>query len=55
MSKQFKNDDFWVPFNSENHQFLQIGNINNHTDPSVSISDNYFTERMAFWNTNVPV
>ncbi|XP_033228941.1 esterase FE4-like [Belonocnema kinseyi] len=46
--------DLWEPY-QRSKSFLQIGNISNNTDPSVTLRQDYFTDRMNFWKENFPL
>lgn len=56
-SKQLKTVNYWVPHNFKalDPIGLQIGNILNNTDPTVSQSYSYYTSRMNFWRKNASV
>ncbi|XP_043476976.1 juvenile hormone esterase-like [Leptopilina heterotoma] len=53
-SGSLENPNIWKPY-QENNSFLQIGNINNHFEPSVTLENVYFPERMNFWKKNFPL
>ena len=46
--------DLWQPYNT-NSSFLQIGNITNKWDPSITLERNFFSDRMHFWKKNFPL
>lgn len=54
-STELSNSNLWESFSPQTTAHIQIGNIRNNTDPSVTMSDNYFTERVNFWRENAPI
>ncbi|XP_033228892.1 uncharacterized protein LOC117180505 [Belonocnema kinseyi] len=55
-SRQLTTVNCWVPYNfkAQDPIFLQIGNILNNADPTVSQSHNYYASRMNFWRKWLP-
>ncbi|XP_033222098.1 esterase FE4-like [Belonocnema kinseyi] len=46
--------NLWEPY-AKQKRFLQIGCATNNTDPSVTLQENYFSDRMNFWKNSFPI
>lgn len=55
ISNKLISPDIWKPYNIEKNAHLQIGNINNNTDPSITLSNSFYPKRMNFWQTKFPI
>ncbi|XP_043467739.1 esterase FE4-like [Leptopilina heterotoma] len=55
VSSVLTNSNLWSPYTIQNPVHIQIGNIRNNKDPSVTLSNNYYTQRMNFWRNNAPL
>ena len=53
-TSRWNDPNIWLPY-TENNSFLQIGNIQNNSDPSVTLDNKFFTNRMNFWRENVGI
>lgn len=53
-SMHLENPNMWKPY-QENNSFLQIGNIKNNFEPTVTVENNYLPNRMNFWKANFPL
>ncbi|XP_043470033.1 venom carboxylesterase-6-like isoform X1 [Leptopilina heterotoma] len=47
--------DLWKPYDVQKNTHLQIGNIDNNTDPKITLSNSFYTKRMNFWKTMYPI
>ncbi|XP_051154447.1 uncharacterized protein LOC127277388 [Leptopilina boulardi] len=54
-SNELPNSNLWQPYSSITNAHIQIGNINNNKDPTMSMSNSYYTERINFWRKNAPI
>ncbi|XP_043467864.1 juvenile hormone esterase-like [Leptopilina heterotoma] len=54
-SNELLNSNLWQAYSPSTTAHIQIGNVRNNRDPTVSMSKNYFTERINFWRKNAPV
>lgn len=54
-SSKLNPPDLWKPYDVQKNTHLQIGNINNHTDPKITLSNSFYTKRMNFWKTMYPI
>ncbi|XP_043475410.1 esterase FE4-like [Leptopilina heterotoma] len=54
-SDKLNKPDIWKPYNIENNIHLQIGNINNNMDPTITLSNSFYSKRMNFWQTKYPI
>ncbi|XP_051164616.1 juvenile hormone esterase-like [Leptopilina boulardi] len=53
-SGKLADSNMWKPYSTANN-FLQIGNVLNNTEPSVTLQDDYYTDRMNLWKNNFPI
>ena len=51
-SEKLNDPNLWKPYSTKNNIHLQIGNIDNNTDPTVTISNFIERNRMNFWEKN---
>ncbi|XP_033228895.1 esterase FE4-like [Belonocnema kinseyi] len=55
ISNELNKYDLWKPYTPENPSHLQIGSIHNNTDPGISLSNTFHTNRMDFWRKYAPI
>lgn len=54
-SSELSNSNLWEQYSTNTTSHIQIGNIRKNTDPTVTMSNNYFTDRVNFWRENAPI
>ncbi|XP_043467737.1 juvenile hormone esterase-like [Leptopilina heterotoma] len=54
-SSELSNSNLWEQFSPNTTAHIQIGNIRNNSDPTVTMSNNYFKKRVNFWRQNTPI
>lgn len=55
ISNELLNPNLWQAYSPSTTAHIQIGNVRNNRDPTVSMSKKYFTERINFWKKNAPI
>ncbi|XP_033227660.1 bile salt-activated lipase-like [Belonocnema kinseyi] len=55
ISSELRNPNIWLPFTTRNPVHLQIGDINNNTDSTVTLNNTFYMDRMNFWRKNAPI